>query len=55
MIKNTLRRLAALLKGSSSKGKSTSVSTMPFPHIIYNINLQKCSMGNLEDVKLHVT
>lgn len=41
MVKNTLRRMAALLKGSSSKGKSTSVRTMPFPNIIYHINLQK--------------
>lgn len=39
MVKNTLRRNAALLKGSSSKGKSTSVRIMPFPHIIQNINL----------------
>lgn len=54
MVKNTLRRIAALLKGSSSKGKSTSVRTMPFPHITYHINLQKSSMGNLEDVLLHV-
>lgn len=54
MVKNTLRRIAALLKGSSSKGKSASVRIMPFPCIIYHINLQKRSMGNL-DVLLHVT
>lgn len=54
MVKNTLRRIAALLKGSSSKGKSASVRIMPFPCIIYHINLQKHSMGNL-DVLLHVT
>lgn len=41
MVKNTLRRITALLKGSSSKGESTSIRTMPFPHIIYHINLQK--------------
>lgn len=47
MVKNTLRRTAALLKGSSSKGKSTSVRTMPFPHIIYHINLQKKLRGEI--------
>lgn len=41
MVKNTLRRIAALLKGSSSKGKSASVRIMLFPCIIYHINLQK--------------
>lgn len=45
MVKNTLRRIAALLKGSSSKGKSTSARTMPFPHITYHINLQKMFHG----------
>lgn len=41
MVKNTLRSIAALLQGRSSKGKSASVRTMPFPHVIYHINLQK--------------
>lgn len=41
MVKNTPRRVAALLKGSSSKGKSTPVRIMLFPHIISHTNLQK--------------
>lgn len=51
MVKKILRRVAPLFKGSSSKGKSTPVRIMLFPHML---TYEKSSTGNLEDVLLHV-